>query len=326
MNSQPIFLFGAHKSGTTLLKNLFEGHSQLYCIPIETHVFQYMRYWILNKYRFQIPEKIDRTQVINNFINFIKEINVSENKYGGFVAKGIFDISRFEQSIASINQNDDDSTVIRKYFKAIHYSISGRQLEESKRVVEKSVEHAELAGDLYRLFPEAKFIHIIRNPYSNFVSLRKFKSINVGYPKIWRMINTLYINYFFLNKNQRNIKNYYVIRYEDLVQNPEVEIRKICDFLSIDFEPTLLEPTFLGKPWHGNSMTGKKFVSISSDGLERWKKEISPMEIEFINKKFSFILDKFGYEKFTTNKNFWIPAKGENILRYIANRMYKFYM
>ena len=38
-NISPIFILGCTKSGTTLLRNLFDGHPDLFIIPFETHFF-----------------------------------------------------------------------------------------------------------------------------------------------------------------------------------------------------------------------------------------------------------------------------------------------
>ena len=42
MNQKPIFIFGPHKSGTSLLRSLLDGHPDLFSIPIESHVFSGM--------------------------------------------------------------------------------------------------------------------------------------------------------------------------------------------------------------------------------------------------------------------------------------------
>jgi hypothetical protein len=38
--NQSIFILGAHKSGSSLLRSLLDGHPQLFAIPLETHLFQ----------------------------------------------------------------------------------------------------------------------------------------------------------------------------------------------------------------------------------------------------------------------------------------------
>ena len=37
---KPIFILGCTKSGTTLMRNLFDGHPDLFVIPFESHFFQ----------------------------------------------------------------------------------------------------------------------------------------------------------------------------------------------------------------------------------------------------------------------------------------------
>ena len=326
MNQKPIFILGMHKSGTSLLRSLFDGHPQLYTIPIESHYFQNMKYWVDNEYRFQRPEKLSKEEIIHSFCEWIHICNTSEDQFGDSIAKGLFDEEKFRDYFSSIRKEDDDKKRIEIYFEAIYYSVMGKKLSDKIRIVEKSVEHAEFAEELSRLFPEAKFIHIIRNPYANIVSLRKYKSIDFGFPIMRRIVRTFYNNYYYLYRNQRTIKNYYVLKYENLVSTPQKQIQQLCDFLDIKFEKILLIPSYQGKPWEGNSTTGKQFYGIDASNLERWKKEITPLEVEYINHLFLFVLRDYGYDFFYNKKSFWKPVKGENIKRYLSNRLYKFFL
>jgi len=326
MNQKPIFILGMHKSGTSLLRSLFNGHSQLYTIPIESHYFQNMKYWVDNEYRFQRPEKLTRDEIVQSFCQWIHICNTSEDQFGDSIARGLFDEQKFRDYFSSIRKDYDDKKRIEIYFEAIHYSVTGKKLSNRIRIVEKSVENTEFAEELSMLFPEARFIHIIRNPYANMVSLRKYKSIDFGFPIMRRVIRTFYNNYYYLYRNQRTIKNYYVLQYENLVSNPRKELQQICNFLDIKFEETLLVPSYQGEPWEGNSTTGKQFSGIDSSNLDNWKTEITPMEIEYINHLFPFVLKDYGYNFFENKKSFWRWAKGENIKRYLSNRLYKFFL
>lgn len=326
MNDKPIFIVGAHKSGTTLLRNILDGHSFLYTIPVESHFFQHMNCWIDNEYRQQRPKNKDIKNIRKNFCNFIHERNKNENKYGGSFSKDLFDEKLFQDQFNNINDINNYKEIMIKYFQTIYYSINKEKLPEKIRIVEKSVENAEFAIELFNFFPNAQFIHIIRNPYANFVSLRKYKSFKFGYPIIRRMIKTLYNNYYFLYKNQKIIDNYHVLRYEDLVLDPESIIKNICVFLKIPFEQILLTPTYRGQSWQGNSMTDKKLHGISSERLGKWRKEIYPMEIEYINHLFNFVLNDYNYKKIFPIGSFWKPIKGENLKRYLANRLYRYYL
>ena len=41
--NNPVFICGAPRSGTTLLSNLLDGHSELLVLPSETHILQYFK-------------------------------------------------------------------------------------------------------------------------------------------------------------------------------------------------------------------------------------------------------------------------------------------
>ena len=326
MNQKPIFLLGAHKSGTSLLRSILDGHSQLYAIPIESHYFQNIKYWVNYEYRSQKPQRMSTKEIINNFCKWIHKCNISTDQYGDSIAKGLFDEFKFKEIFSTIKPTDNDKELIEKYLEAIYFSLNETQISNKIRIVEKSVENAEFAVDLNHLFPQAKFIHIIRNPYANIVSLRKYKSINYGFPLMPRILKSLYNSFYYLYKNQRVIKNYFTIRYEDLVLNPEKSVKSIGDFLAIEFENILLTPTTQSKLWHGNSTTGQVFHGIVSSNLDKWKSEIHQMEVKYINKLFPFMLEDYGYEVYQHDGSWWKRAKGENIKRYIYNRVYNFYL
>ena len=107
---------------------------------------------------------------------------------------------------------------IINYFDAIYYSIHSEPIDRNLTVVEKSVSNAENAIRLQRLFPNAKFIHIIRNPYNNLLSFRDYRfKMNHRFPSLRDLVESLKVNYYYLYKNQELINDYLVMKYEDIV-------------------------------------------------------------------------------------------------------------
>jgi len=85
--------------------------------------------------------------------------------------------------------------------------------------------------------PEARFIHIIRDPRDVVLSMRRTtmgrsveetSRIWVGYVSIARACGA-------------RASHYHEVRYEDLVLKPEAELRKICNFLELDYSSEMLE-------------------------------------------------------------------------------------
>jgi hypothetical protein len=116
------------------------------------------------------------------------------------------------------------------------------------------------------------------------------------------------------------IKDYEVLRYEDLLQKPERTMRSLAGYLDIDFEDTLLQPTSFSRPWSGNSSRGICYSGISAANLDRWRTEATHLEIHLVTRHFPFVLEDYGYEKMVTKRSRFWPVRGEGVTTYLLNR------
>jgi len=325
MNQNPIFLLGSHRSGAGLLRHFLDGHSQIFCVPIETHFFRLMHYWVDYQFQSEQPKSLPLDQLLDRFNFWISHCNQSKDTYTDSEAFGLFKEDKFQLKLIDLFDVKNPKKSFEAYIQAIYYSIMGNVLSDGLRILEKSAEHAEFAHDLKGFYPQAKFIHVIRNPYATLVSLRKFKSVEGIYPQLTKILQTLHNHYYFLYQNKRTISDYLIVRYEDLVSQPQRQLDDICDFLEIPFESPLLSPTRLGKKWKGNSMNGERFESIESSHLDSWKSQIAPIEIAYINHLFPFVLEDYQYDTLQIPKGFWKPQKGEYFSRYLQNRFLQYF-
>jgi hypothetical protein len=90
---------------------------------------------------------------------------------------------------------------------------------------------------IQRALPEARFIHVIRDGRDVVLS-RNRKSTRpkpVAFAaKRWkrRVIAT--------RKRSRSVRHYIETRFEDVVSDTEAALRRICDFVELDFDPAML--------------------------------------------------------------------------------------
>jgi hypothetical protein len=77
-------------------------------------------------------------------------------------------------------------------------------------------------------------------------------------------------------------ENLYVVRYEDLIRNPETEIRTILQFLHIPWHENVLKHHLL----HSNTSVGKTESSrpIDAKSIKKWKTFLSEDEVETIKR------------------------------------------
>lgn len=322
---RPIFLLGAHKSGTTLLRSLLDAHPDLFVIPKEIHLFQLLGYWIDYALRQQQPQPRSTDELVAAFGHMLHDYNSSHNPYANNTTVGWWDVAAAETYLQHADLSSPFA-ICQAIFHACHLGLYGTPLPATKRVVEKSVEQAEFALDLQQLYPQATFIHLIRNPYANIVSLRRFKS-KAGYPFLKPILFSLYNSYYHLVKNQRLIRPYLVVRYEDLVSDPETTMRQIAQFADLPFSDQLLQPTSLGQPWAGNSVYNTQFTAVSNSSIDRWKEEIGPYEIYLLNQIVpAYVWQTYGYDRIETDGRFFRPMPQEGVKNYLRNQLLRYFI
>jgi hypothetical protein len=115
--------------------------------------------------------------------------------------------------------------------------------------------------------PRAKFIHIIRDPYARYCSIKK-RQIRRGAilgRKTTRRVNYVDFATGFAEQvvaslhtgleNQRILgeDRYLIMRFEDLVEQPAVELNRLAGSLGLRFDASLMMPSKLGAPIESGS-------------------------------------------------------------------------
>jgi len=318
-----IFILGVHKSGTSLMRSLFDAHSQIFTIPFESHIAHLLNWE--TRYPLRAEKPADEFTIETFFeraIAWAESINCVENGYADSQLVGQLDIGIFKQVLLNGEKPTNERELIFLYFQAIQESILHFNGKGKVIFVEKSVENMEHAGRLRKLFPQAEFISIIRNPYANLVTLRKyFLKMNPQYPMMDRAIRSIRDGFYYLQANQELLSPKRIIKYEDLITEPETTMKMLAKILKLRFEAGLLEPTSLGQPWGGNSVNDKKFTKISSLDINRWRQDINSLEISLVNQFLSTELHAYGYDMIDQPKRSWMPVKKEGLKTFISNRV-----
>lgn len=103
--------------------------------------------------------------------------------------------------------------------------------------------------ELHALFPEAQFVHIVRDGRDVCCSYRQLQTVSQASPYVPRLPaepakvaaewskNIATIRESFSTLSWRGVHE---IRYEDLVANPEAELRRLCMFLNEPFDTAML--------------------------------------------------------------------------------------
>ena len=147
---------------------------------------------------------------------------------------------------------------------------------------------------ILELFPDAKFIHIYRNPYRVFQSTESLYKKNFSIIQLQKISNTELrsnILYFYENMMKKYLRDREMIpkdrivevRFEDLDENPMAQIERIYAHLNL--------PDF--------SYVKPKVESYLAS-LKRYKKNTYNFDselVELVNDAWGFAFDEFGYDR-----------------------------
>ncbi len=324
--SSPVFILGSHKSGTSLLRNLLDGHPDLFVIPLEAHFFELSGYWVEYAMRSTRPRQLEFEQWVESLAGHIAQSNTQADVTGDSVLTSRWDLDVFQSTLRTTAAEDfataDHARLLERYVDALYASLHhDRAARRPARFVEKSVENAEFAPLLARWFPDARFVHIMRNPYATLVAIRRHSGMGV-FPFLKRAVESLRNSYYYAHLNPNVLSNYRVIRYEDLVTNTESVMRTVAEHCNLAWQPGLLRPTVMGEDWGGNSTSGQGFQGLSDRPLHAWKTKIHALEVELINRHFPHVVSEWGYEPVTPVGSPYSRATKERLRDYIRNRAY----
>jgi len=146
---------------------------------------------------------------------------------------------------------------------------------------------------LKRSFKNSKFIILIRDPRAIWVSLsrnsKKRKELSVQLLSIARQFRKYIILSDFYLKDKKFKKKLLVLRFEDLIENPKKQYKKIFNFLNVNYSKDVFnQKNFfdhgLKKKWTINSAYRNR-KNFDKKSIFEWKhhiKKIDKRTIEFL--------------------------------------------
>ncbi len=221
----PIFVIGAPRSGTTLLRIMLSSHRRIYIPPESDFIPR------LYLGRARTPMGRDRAlrdaQVILGHRRFLREWR-----------DAVPDPAAFVDALPELTPAALLDALYRAY--AAQHGAA--------RWGDKSPIYTHYIPLLAEIFPSAQFVHLIRDGRDAALSTL------AAYP------DRFYVDVYFAAQSwQRRVRaarragvalgpaRYVELRYEDLTADPEAALRLLCAFLGEDYAPAMCEPHKLAR-------------------------------------------------------------------------------
>jgi hypothetical protein len=277
------FIVGRPRSGTTLLRTLFDAHPQV-AIPAECK-------FILDLY----PRYGNKTQWTKEDL---------EEFYLELRQQLLFDFWTIDQERLIYDllacAGETSYSHICKVVYLNYQSFFNK--EEITHFGDKNPGYTIYTRRLAKIFPGAKFIHIVRDYRDNYVSV---KDVDFELPVPSAVATKWKLFYRKFERDAgKDPENYVIIRYEDLVTDPQGIFRKLCEFLDLPYHPEVFNfnekkeevlkayPPGLVEKYHANLLN-----KVNPSRMGVWKKQLSPGEIKILDLSVGKLAEKAGYER-----------------------------
>lgn len=286
LQKNPIFICGSMKSGTTLLTRLLDNHPRLIVMPGDGH---FGDVFLRKEFSFE--------ELARHWMRRL--VNPTGQRPFWFLGRqegGYLDFLRY---LKFFLDNPGIETVPAAIVCSIFHDRLGHG---SVRYWVEKTPHTELLADVLRqAFPDARFLHVVRDPRSNAASLKRLAALRRrGWTAkgtadtLARVMSTGW-------QNSRYFANYYLLHFEQLLEEPERTMRDVAAFLCLDFDENMLVPTENGALTRSNSMyletrkTEEGTVSRDAGRRRTWRSELNWQEKRDIYLHTSRVAKLFGY-------------------------------
>jgi hypothetical protein len=243
----PLFILGIWRSGTTHLHNLFGVDDRFafpnvyqVCFP---HTFLLTEARAAARMRFFLPRKRFQDNVRLGFeVPSEDELALCNTTFYSVLMSSVFP-RRAAHYDRYATMRGIPETEIRRWQETLLWFAKKVTLKSPKPLVLKSPLHTGRIRLLLEIFPEAKFVHIHRDPYAVFQSARhtviQFRRL-AGLQRSRLDADDLSIRYYreatdayFEEKSLIPIDRFYELRFADLERDPIGQMRKAYEALGL---------------------------------------------------------------------------------------------
>ncbi len=270
---KPFFIVSAPRSGSTLLRLIFDSHPRL-AVPPPGWLFDMVYPYLFSYGDLKKPQ---------NLLALAEDILNTPTV-------GKWPLNLTPEQLARACR---EPTFAGAY-EAVHAAYA--QGEGKARWGEKTPRNSFWMDEILALFPDAQFIHIVRDG--------RDQSIDISDSLLWPY--SVYSGAALWERYVCAVRDsaerlpagaFLEIRYEDLCAAPEPTIRRACEFLGEAFDLRMLAPheTRSARAWSAHPLHAKTSRPISTQFCEMYRTRLAAADVAALEALIGGTLRRFGY-------------------------------
>lgn len=271
MSARPVLVLGVSRSGTTLLKEMLDAHSQI-AIPTESYF---------------VPQLWDRHSREFDPDAFVEDV--------GRLAR----VEEWGVTPDDVRRRLPENATAADGIRAIYRSYADAR--GKARYGDKTPSYMQSLDLLERVFPDAQYVHLVRDGRDaglSFLAMRRKPRLNLARP---RGIASFASQWKLEVEGARELgtrlgpERYHELRYESLVREPEAELRRVASFLGLDFEPGML--AYHADVDISHLQDHPLLAKPPTPDTRRWREQLSPADTQVFEAIAGETLSALDYER-----------------------------
>lgn len=301
---EAIFVVGVPRSGTTLMRMVLGKHSRI-AIADENHFMGHFLPWVDAGWDFRRVGDLHSDKAVRGLVD---RIYSDEFQRGTWLR----DVSQFWRwLVRRVPREELEQRLLdgersrRGVFTALLRTYSDRR---GKPIFgEKTPAHFRHVDTLLGWYPEARVVHMLRDPRAVYLSEHKRRTARaesvpyrwlVRVPRLMRVFVLFQVARTWADavNHHRRLKRRYpnryrLVRFEDLVRTPEVEVAQLCAFLGVPFEPRMLRQKVVSRGDHLGE------AGFDAGAADRWRRSIAPGDARWLERLLGRRIEEMGYSR-----------------------------
>jgi len=257
----PVFVLGFPRSGTTLLASRLGAGESVLVLPEMNFCRDLLD--------LQIPDiraaRVVVDQLRRNFR--FRALDIEPNT-GPFV-EALMDADKRERIWFILRTYAEQHSLVPKLRNRVLW-------------VEHSPGNVRSVRLFMSLFPDSKYIHICRDPRGVYSSMSRLEDWNTPHPlefsRRWlSIVSTAH------RQSVTNPDRVTEINYESLLSNPELELQRICAFVSCSYAESMIDSGGIHIGSYSRMQHALVHGRLSQDRANAWKESLRPRDAEVIH-------------------------------------------
>lgn len=233
-----IFIVGNPRSGTSMMRAILGNHPEIYAFQHELHFFEGL---CASKNLYRRINLAEAAELTARLLCVETLGWWRQREYQAFLIQAHTMLLTWPENVLS---------PIEIYKQFLHTTATAH---ERKIPCDKTPQYIFYLHEIFENFPQAKVIHLIRDPRDvlhsqkyrwkqQYASKRPWLEIL----RTWGHYHPTIISYLWRNIIKTSSQwvadpRVYIVKFEDILQNPEEELRKICTFFGLAYTSQMLE-------------------------------------------------------------------------------------